>query len=168
MKRIGVISDTHGYIDDRILHHLSSCDEVWHAGDIGSLEVTDQISKVSHLRAVYGNIDDANVRREFRETISFTCEGAHIIMTHIAGRPGKYPKDLNMYLYRERPNIFVCGHSHLLLVQMNKPLQMLHINPGAAGVKGFHKQRTLIRFSLNNGKPSDLEVIELGARGGLT
>jgi hypothetical protein len=164
MKRIGVISDTHGYVDDRILHHLSGCDEIWHAGDIGSLEVTDALQKVATLRAVSGNIDDSRVKSEFGSELAFECEGKRVWMTHIVGKPGSYNQVVKAFLPVRRPDILVCGHSHALLIAYNKEYGLLHINPGAAGVKGFHTMRTLVRFTLSAEGPRDMEVVELGKR----
>lgn len=162
--RIGLISDTHGHIDDRILHHLAGCDEIWHAGDIGNLAVTDALSTVAPLLAVHGNIDDQIIRREFPEHQHVTREGMSIWMTHIGGRPGRYAKGIRQGLGEYRPGLFVCGHSHLLLVKKDPSWGGLYLNPGAAGRQGFHRMRTLLRFSLRNGAILDPEVVELGIR----
>ena len=162
--RIGLISDTHGHIDDRILHHLSSCDEVWHAGDIGDFKVTDALATVAPLVAVHGNIDDHLMRRTFPEHQHLEREGCRIWMTHIGGRPGRYAKGIRSGLDAHKPDIFVCGHSHLLLVQSVKTWGGIHLNPGAAGVQGFHKVRTLLRFDLESGKIRAPEVVELGLK----
>lgn len=162
--RIGLISDTHGHIDDRILHHLAGCDEIWHAGDIGSLTVTDALATVAPLLAVHGNIDDQLIRREFPEHQHVVREGMSIWMTHIGGRPGRYAKGIRHGLGEHRPGLFVCGHSHLLMVKKDPSWGGLYLNPGAAGRQGFHRMRTLLRFSLRDGAILDPEVVELGIR----
>ena len=164
MKRIGVISDTHGYFDERIAVHFKDCDEIWHAGDIGSLTVTDALREIAPLRAVYGNIDDASVRREFKANVRFNCEGKDVWITHIGGKPYVYNKVTRPIMQTNPPDIFVCGHSHILLVQYDKRVNCLCLNPGAAGIKGFHKVRTLLRFTLDAGDIRDMEVVELGPR----
>ncbi|NNE55568.1 MAG: metallophosphoesterase family protein [Flavobacteriales bacterium] len=164
MKRIGLISDTHGYVDDRILEHLSTVDEIWHAGDIGSLAVTDAMAQVAPVKGVYGNIDGEEIRRVFPGNKRFLCEGFDIWMTHIGGKPYVYSKDVATKIKFNPPDIFICGHSHILRVQKDKRLNCLYMNPGAAGRHGFHKVRTLLRFTLNNKNISDLEVVELGPR----
>jgi uncharacterized protein len=161
MKRIGLLSDTHGHIDDRILHHLNGCDEIWHAGDIGDLRVTDALSEIAPLKGVFGNIDNHKIRSEFPCDLFFKCEDRKVWMTHIAGRPGKYNTHARVILPREKPDILVCGHSHILLVQFDQSYQHLHLNPGAAGIKGFHKKRTLLRFSITDKQLHDMEVVEL-------
>jgi len=165
MKRIGLISDTHSYIDDSILEHFSSVDEIWHAGDIGMLKVTDELAKVAPLRGVYGNIDNAEIRQVFPEHALFTIEGLKVWITHIGGYPGRYPTRIKTKLLQEKPGLFICGHSHILKVMPDKKHGLLHINPGAAGKHGFHKVRTIVRFSVEAGKLAELEVVELGSRG---
>ena len=162
--RIGLISDTHGHIDDRILHHLAECDEIWHAGDIGSLTVTDALSSAAPLVAVHGNIDDHIIRSEFPEHHHFEREGLSIWMTHIGGRPGRYASGIRRGLMQHRPALFVCGHSHLLLVKKDPSWGGLYLNPGAAGRQGFHRMRTLLRFNLEQGAILNPEVVELGPR----
>ena len=162
--RIGLLSDTHGHMDDRILHHLSGCDEIWHAGDIGDFKVTDALALLKPLVAVHGNIDDHLIRRDFPEHQHFEREGCRIWMTHIGGRPGRHAKGIRAGLSAHRPDIFVCGHSHLLLVQKDKSWGGIHLNPGAAGRQGFHKVRTLLRFELKSGQVRDPEVVELGQK----
>ncbi len=164
MKRIGLLSDTHGYWDERYRKYFAECDEIWHAGDIGSMEIADKLEEIAPLRAVYGNMDGQDVRLRFPETDRFEIEGADVLLKHIGGYPGHYDLSVRATLYASPPKLFVCGHSHILKVQYDKALQMLHINPGAAGISGFHKVRTLIRFSVENGRFKDLEVIELGER----
>lgn len=165
MKKILLLSDTHSYIDDRILHYAHMADEVWHAGDIGTLNVTDELKKIKPLRAVYGNIDDAKARTEFPLDLHFECEGVRIYMTHIGGYPGKYPARIKEELLLSKPGLFICGHSHILKVQFDRQFHCMTMNPGAAGVHGFHEMRTMLRFEIDKGKIQNLEVIELGKRG---
>ena len=162
--RIGLISDTHGHIDDRMLHHLSACDEIWHAGDIGNFRVTDALASIAPLIAVHGNIDDQLIRRDFPEHQHFQRNGCSVWMTHIGGRPGRYASGIRQGLMDKRPNLFICGHSHLLLVKADPSWGGLYLNPGAAGVQGFHRVRTLLRFTLSDGKVLAPEVVELGPR----
>lgn len=161
MKRIGLLSDTHAYWDDRYLHYFEECDEIWHAGDIGSMEVAQRLNDFRPLRAVYGNCDGGDVRHMFTEKLRWTCEGADVLMTHIGGYPGKYDPRIRQILYDNPPKLFVCGHSHILKVQFDKRLNLLHINPGAAGLQGWHQVRTLVRFTADEGNFKDLEVIEI-------
>lgn len=165
MKKILLLSDTHSYIDDRIVHYAEQADEVWHAGDIGDLKVTDTLKKIKPLQAVYGNIDDAKARTEFPLNNVFTCEGMKIWITHIGGYPGKYSTRIKEGFLEFKPDIFICGHSHILKVQFDKQYNCLTMNPGAAGTHGFHQMRTMLRFEINQGKIQNLEVIELGKRG---
>ena len=165
MTRILLLSDTHGHVDERILSYASEADEVWHAGDIGSLEVTDALQALKPLRAVYGNIDDDKTRREFPLDNRFNCEGVAVWITHIGGYPGSYQKRVQEELDRKAPKLFICGHSHILKVQYDKRFKMLHMNPGACGVSGFHQVRTMLRFTVDGTEIKDLEVIELGKRG---
>ena len=164
MKRIGLISDTHGYFDEKIYKYFSECDEIWHAGDIGSLEVTDKLSEIAPVKAVYGNIDNYQIRSEYPKDLRFNCEGMDVWITHIGGKPYVYNKYTRPIMMSSPPDIFVCGHSHILLVQYDKKVKCLCLNPGAAGIKGFHKTKTLIRFTIEKGKASNMEVIELGPR----
>lgn len=161
MKRIGLLSDTHSYWDDRFERYFEECDEIWHAGDIGSLEVANRLQQLKTLRAVHGNIDDGDIRRLFPEKLRWNCEGADILMTHIGGYPGKYDPRIRQQLYANPPALFISGHSHILKVQFDPTLQLLHINPGAAGVSGWQAVRTLVRFTVEDAKFKDLEVIEL-------
>lgn len=160
MKKILLLSDTHSHMDDLIMKYVLQADEVWHAGDIGDLSVTDAIQKVKPLRAVYGNIDDAKARLEFPLNARFQCEKMNIWITHIGGYPGKYAIAVRKELQSNPPNIFICGHSHILKVQFDKSLNVLHLNPGAAGIHGFHQVRTMLRFVIDEDKIKDLEVIE--------
>lgn len=159
--KILLLSDTHSYIDNHILEHAKWADEVWHAGDIGDLAVTDAIAKIKPLRAVYGNIDDTRARQEFPLNNRFVCEGVDVLITHIGGYPGKYSPAIREELYKHPPKLFICGHSHILKVIPDKKLGLLHMNPGAIGKHGFHKVRTMLRFTISSGKIDNLEVIEI-------
>ena len=161
MKQIGLLSDTHSYWDERFNQYFADCDEIWHAGDIGSLEVIERLSKIGPVRAVYGNIDVQNIRTVFPEVNRFTIENTTVLMKHIGGYPGKYDKSVKHLLLEEPPQLFISGHSHILKVLFDKKLNLLHINPGAAGKYGFHTIRTIVRFKIDNGNFTDLEVIEL-------
>lgn len=165
MSRIGLISDTHGYFDTSIRKYFSEVDEIWHAGDMGSLEVMDQLAEIAPIRGVYGNIDDNKIRAEYPKDLRFECEGVDVFMTHIGGYPGRYNKRVRAILSENPPQLYICGHSHILKVMSDKKLGLLHINPGAAGVHGFHRMKTLVRFSLEKGIIKDLDVVELGLRG---
>ncbi len=158
--RVGVISDTHGTFDERLENFLSECEIIIHAGDIGSLELADQISAFRPMSAVYGNIDDHRVRRVYKEFETIEIEGVKILVTHIGGYPGRYDARALAKIKEYKPNIFIAGHSHILKVIYDKKHDLLHINPGAAGVSGFHTIRTAIRFTIQDGKPSQLEVGE--------
>lgn len=160
MKKILLLSDTHSYIDDKILNHVKQADEVWHAGDIGDLKVTDAIKKLKPLRAVYGNIDDAEARSEFPLHNRFVCEEVDVWITHIGGYPGRYNPMIRQELYANPPKLFICGHSHILKVMPDKALGLLHMNPGAIGIYGIHQVRTMLRFELDSGRIQNLEVIE--------
>lgn len=162
--KILLLSDTHSYIDDRILHYASEADEVWHAGDIGDLSVTDKLEKVAKLRAVYGNIDDHVARSQFPLNDRFICDGVDVWITHIGGYPPNYNKSTRDKIKGNPPKLFICGHSHILKVMPDKRYNLLHMNPGACGVYGFHKIRTMLRFEINSGKIENLEVIELGKK----
>ncbi len=161
MKRIGLLSDTHGHWDERYARYFAECDEVWHAGDIGSLEVADKFESLCPFRAVYGNIDGRDIRLRYPKTQHFTIEGADVLIKHIGGYPGNYDVSIRDTLFANPPALFISGHSHILKVMHDRNINTLHINPGAAGVHGFHKVRTLIRFTIDNGSFSNLEVIEL-------
>ena len=161
MVRIGLLSDTHSYWDDKYVKHFEECDEVWHAGDIGSMEIVRRFQAFKPFRAVYGNIDGQDIRRMFPQTLRFTIEGAEVLMKHIGGYPGNYDASIRGSILARPPKLFISGHSHILKVKYDKTLGPLHINPGAAGIYGFHKVRTLVRFTVNNGQFEDLEVIEL-------
>lgn len=164
MKKILLLSDTHSHIDDTILKYSNQADEVWHAGDIGNLNVTDSIKKIKPLRAVYGNIDDDKARMEFPLHDRFFCENVAVWITHIGGFPGKYSQNIRLEIQSNPPKLFICGHSHILKVQYDKKLNLLHLNPGACGIHGFHQIRTMLRFEINDDKIQNLEIIELGVR----
>lgn len=160
MKKILLLSDTHSYIDDTILKHVKQADEVWHAGDIGDLKVTDSINSLKPLRAVYGNIDDEKARLEFPLDNRFVCEGVDVWITHIGGYPNRYNVRIRESIKENPPQLFISGHSHILKVMPDKKLNLLHMNPGAIGKHGFHKARTMLRFTIDDGKIENLEVIE--------
>lgn len=164
MKKILLLSDTHSHIDDAILKHVHWADEVWHAGDIGDLNVTDSIKKIKPLRAVFGNIDGAEARSEFSLHNRFMCEGVDVWITHIGGYPDKYNPNIRAEIQSNPPKLFICGHSHILKVQFDKKLNLLHMNPGAVGKSGFHQVRTMLRFVIEADKIKDLEIIELGKK----
>ena len=161
MKKVGIISDTHSYWDDKYLHYFEPCDEIWHAGDIGTVEVAQKLAAIKPLRAVYGNIDGGDLRKMFGEKYRFKCEDVEVLMKHIGGYPGHYDASIRGSLFARPPQLFISGHSHILKVLYDKTLQCLHINPGAAGMSGFHKVRTLVRFTIDGKEIKDLEVIEL-------
>lgn len=164
MPRIGLLSDTHGYLDERIFHHFAEVDEIWHAGDVGDVSVIDQLEAFKPLKGVYGNIDGQEVRKRFPLDNRFMCGGMDVWMTHIAGPVYVYDKRIRMPMRERPPQILVCGHSHILKIQMDKRLNTLYINPGAAGRHGFHKVRTALRFTLEAGTIKNMEAIELGSR----
>ena len=166
--KISIISDTHGFIDDQIIKHLKSSEEIWHAGDIGSLQVLNQLKELpAHLRIVYGNIDDLALRSLTDEYLVFDVQGVKILIIHIADKPPRYNNEVKTLIDQHKPDILVTGHSHILRLINDKANNLLFINPGACGHQGFHKLRTLVRFEINNGKPENLEAIELGKRGQL-
>ncbi|HEY8935476.1 MAG TPA: metallophosphoesterase family protein [Cyclobacteriaceae bacterium] len=166
--KIGLLSDTHSYLDDKVFTHFKNCDEIWHGGDIGDHTVADQLEQFKPLRAVYGNIDDGPMQQRFPEDLWFTCEGMKILMTHIGGAPPNYNPRVKSLFKKEIPDLFICGHSHILKIMKDPKLNnMLYINPGAAGRHGFHQIKTLVRFDILDGKISNLEVIEMGKRGAI-
>ncbi|MGK0307551.1 MAG: putative phosphoesterase [Urechidicola sp.] len=164
MKKILLLSDTHSYIDEQILKFVKQADEVWHAGDIGNLNVTDKLKEFKPLRAVYGNIDDSEARLEFPLDNRFLIEDVDVWMTHIGGYPNKYDQRIREEIKKNPPKIFISGHSHILKVQFDKKLNTLHLNPGAAGKYGFHNVRTMLRFIIDGKEIKSLEIIELGKR----
>ena len=160
MKKILLISDTHGYIDEKIIKYASQVDEIWHAGDIGSINVTDKLKKIKQLRGVFGNIDDQKIRTEFPLHNRFMCEKVDVWITHIGGYPKKYNSKILEELKSNPPDLFICGHSHILKVINDKKLGLLHINPGAIGKYGLHSVRTMVQFEINGKKIENLSVIE--------
>ncbi len=165
MKRIGLLSDTHGVWDEKFESYFAPCDEIWHAGDIGSLELANRFEAMKPFHAVYGNIDDYSTRIVYPQTLRFTLEDVEVLMTHIGGYPGRYDPSIRSQLYTHPPKLFIAGHSHILKVIYDEKLNCLHMNPGAAGKYGFHRVRTLLRFVLDEGNIRDLEVIEIGKQG---
>lgn len=168
MKKILLISDTHGHLDQKIQKYINGVDQVWHAGDIGTTNVTDSISGFKPLKAVYGNIDGHLLRSQFPENQIFICEGVKVLMTHIGGYPGRYNPRVRKLILEHKPQLYICGHSHILKVMHDRRNGLLHMNPGACGIQGFHKFRTLLRFELNQRKIENVEAIELGMRGKLS
>jgi len=164
MRKILLLSDTHGHIDDTILKYVDQADEVWHAGDIGDLNVTDTLKKHKPLRAVFGNIDGDKARMEFPLHNRFMCEDVDVWITHIGGYPGKYSPAIKNEIAINPPKLFITGHSHILKVMFDKKINLLHMNPGACGIHGFHQVRTMLRFVIEGDKIKDLEVIEIGKK----
>lgn len=161
MKKILLLSDTHSYLDEKILNYAKNADEVWHAGDIGNSNVTDEIKKIKPLRAVYGNIDDKSIRSEFPLDAIFTIEKVTVWMTHIGGYPHRYNPRIKEEISKNPPKLFISGHSHILKVIFDKKLNLLHMNPGAIGISGFHKVRTMLRFEIDGESIKNLEIIEI-------
>jgi hypothetical protein len=166
--KIGLLSDTHSFLDPKIFDYFKNCDEIWHAGDIGTMQLANDLAAFKPLKAVYGNIDDKNIQARFPEDLRFTCEGMHIWMTHIGGAPPNYNPRVNKELKLFIPDIFICGHSHICRVKKDtNKNNMLYVNPGAAGNHGFHAIKTIIRMELVESKIKSMEVIELGKRGAI-
>lgn len=165
MRRIALLSDTHSHLDERMVKLLDPCDEIWHAGDIGTCAVTDRLKQQKPLKAVCGNIDGTDLRLQFPKTLRFYCEEVDVLMTHIGGYPGHYDRDILTILKNNPPRLFISGHSHILRVIYDQKYQLLHINPGAAGKHGFHQVRTIVRFTIDGDQIKELEVVELGIRG---
>ncbi len=165
MTRIGLISDTHHYLDPAVFTHFSSCDEIWHAGDFGTIALAEQLSSFKPLKGVYGNIDGNDIRSVYPEKLRWQCEGVEVFMTHIGGYPPRYNPEVKKELAARPPQLFICGHSHILKIMFDDKLQCLHMNPGAAGNQGWHKVRTLIRFTIDGKDMKNCDVIELGRRG---
>lgn len=163
--KIGLLSDTHSYLPAAVFDYFADCDEIWHGGDVGDLAVLDRLEAFKPVRGVYGNIDDATVRARLPLNLHFTVAGLTVLMTHIGGYPGRYTPRVRKLLDEHKPGLYVCGHSHILKVMMDKKRHCLHMNPGACGNHGFHKIRTLLRFDIEAGRVENLEVIELGKRG---
>ncbi len=166
--KIGLLSDTHSYLDPKVFDYFKDCDEIWHAGDFGDKSLVAELEKFKPLRGVYGNIDDKELQHKFPEDIWFTCEGIIIWITHIGGSPPNYNPRIKKILNEKTPDVMICGHSHILRIKRDPNFNnMLYINPGAAGNHGFHHIKTLVRFDITNGKIENMEVIELGKRGAL-
>lgn len=165
MIRVGLISDTHGHLDPKVFTYFKECDVIWHAGDFGTIELSDELKKFKPLIGVYGNIDGNELRLEHPLHQKFTIEEVSVWMTHIGGYPGKYQKEVRSSIYTEKPDLFICGHSHIVKVMKDPKMpNLVHLNPGAAGNSGFHHIKTLMRFTINGKKIEDLQVIELGKR----
>jgi hypothetical protein len=164
MTKILLLSDTHGYLDDTILKYARQADEVWHAGDIGTIEVADKLTAIRPLKAVHGNIDNAMIQGEYPLDQRFFCEEVDVWITHIGGYPNRYSPRIKPQIAQNPPKLFISGHSHILKVMWDKKLNLLHMNPGACGKQGFHQMRTMLRFEINKKEIQKLEVIELGKR----
>jgi putative phosphoesterase len=165
MMRIGLLSDTHGYLDEEVFKHFDACYEIWHAGDFGTVALADRLQAVKPLRGVYGNIDGYDVRSQYPQTLAWTCEKVQVYMTHIGGYPGRYAPGVKQQLITSGAKLFICGHSHILKVIYDPKIACLHMNPGAAGNHGWHTVRTLLRFTIDGDQIRDCDVIELGKRG---
>jgi uncharacterized protein len=161
MRKIGLLSDTHGFIDQKVFSFFAECDEIWHAGDFGNIESADKLAEFKPLRGVYGNIDDHQVRLSYPKHHKFRCEEVKVWMTHIGGYPGHYDKSVRPGLNDEAPQLFICGHSHILRVMYDKKYNLLYMNPGAAGNHGFHKVKTLLRFEIDKDQIKNLEIMEI-------
>jgi hypothetical protein len=168
LKKILLISDTHSFLEPKLIKHIQNADEVWHAGDIGNIDLCVEIEKYKPLRAVFGNIDGADIRKSYPENLIFTCEELKVFITHIGGYPGKFPAKIKTLLREHQPGLFICGHSHILKVMFDKELNLLHMNPGACGVHGFHLVKTALQFEIEGKEIKNLAVIELGQRTSLT
>ncbi len=164
MQKIALLSDTHNYLDPKLFKYLENVDQIWHAGDIGTVSIADELEKIKPLIAVYGNIDGPDVRKKYPKNQRFMCEKVPVFMTHIGGYPTRYNAEVLTEIKKAPPQLFICGHSHILKVQFDKTYHLLHMNPGAAGFHGFHTIKTLLRFTIDQDKIKDLEVIELGPR----
>lgn len=166
--KIGLLSDTHSYLDPKVFVHFKDCDEIWHAGDIGDSRVATELERFKPLKAVFGNIDHLELQTKYPEDLRFSCEGISVFITHIAGTPPKYNPRVRALLSQNPPDLFICGHSHILCIKRDPQLNnMLFVNPGAAGNHGLHRIKTLVRFSVEAKKISNMEVIELGKRGAI-
>jgi putative phosphoesterase len=165
MTRIGLMSDTHGFLDEKVFKYFAECDEVWHAGDIGTVELAEKMEAFKPFRAVYGNIDGKDLRVRYPLDLRFECDGLDVWMTHIGGYPKRYSQRVREEMPFNSPKLFISGHSHILKVMPDPKFGLLHINPGACGNHGFHQVKTLVRFTIDKGEIKDLEVIELGKRG---
>jgi hypothetical protein len=164
LRKILLISDTHSFIEEKLFKHIDEADEIWHAGDIGNIELTDKLKKLKPLQAVYGNIDGTEIRKEFKKNLIFNCENVKVYITHICGQPTNYLKEVKDILELEKPKIFICGHSHILKVMYQNKYEVLHLNPGACGNHGFHQIKTALRFVIDDTEIKDLAIIEFGNR----
>jgi len=164
VMKIGLLSDTHGWIHPRLFDHFAECDEIWHAGDIGNIETADKLAGFRSFKAVYGNIDNAFIRTIYKENLIFMADEVKVWLTHIGGTPGHYNRKVLPALYDNPPDLFICGHSHIAKVVYDKKAGFLYVNPGAAGYNGFHRYMTAIRFQIDGKSIHDLELIELGER----
>jgi uncharacterized protein len=164
MPKILLLSDTHNYLDKRIAKYTETCDEIWHAGDVGTISICEELKKLKPLRAVYGNIDGQDVRKEYPKDLVFNCDDVCVYITHIGGYPNRYTIEAKKVILENKPQLFICGHSHILKVMYDKTLNLLHINPGACGIHGFHQVKTMVRFEISGKEIKNLEVIELGNR----
>ena len=160
MRKILLLSDTHGYLDEKIIKYTNSVDEIWHAGDVGDITIIDKLKQIKPFKGVYGNIDDHKIRKELPVDLKFYCEDTYVWITHIGGYPNQYKQRIKEELKSNKVDLFICGHSHILKIIFDKKYNLLHINPGAIGKHGFHKKRTMVRFSINKDKIENLEVIE--------
>src|SRR5687767_3203993 len=168
MKKIGLLSDTHGYLDPKVLNHFKDCDEVWHGGDIGTMELANSLENFKPFRAVFGNIDDKALQVRYPEDLHFQCEGVNVWITHIGGVPPNYNPRVKKLLKQHPPQLFICGHSHILRIKRDPAFDnMLYLNPGACGNQGFHHIKTIVRFEIDEAKIQNMEVIELGKRGAI-
>jgi len=165
MTRIGLISDTHNFLDENLFKHFEQCDEIWHAGDFGDADIAEKLKAFKPLRGVYGNIDGNDIRTIYPEKLHWQCEEVKIFMVHIGGYPPKYTSEIKKEIISSKPQLFITGHSHILKIMYDENLQCLHMNPGAAGNHGWHKIRTIVRFAINGKEIKNCEVIELGKRG---
>jgi len=164
MTRIGLISDTHSFLDPAVFKYFDEVDEIWHAGDFGTLDLADELQAFKPIKGVYGNIDDKDIRQIYPEHLKFKCEEVNVWMTHIGGYPGRYSANVKSEIYTKPPDLFIAGHSHILKVIFDKKINCLHLNPGAAGKYGWHQKRTLMKFCISEKKIHTLDVIELGNR----
>jgi len=165
MKKIALISDTHSWLDTDVIEHLERADEIWHGGDVGNPELLDRLEKIKPVRAVYGNIDSRDIRGRLPLNNSFVCEGVKVFMTHIGGYPGRYTKRVKALLETEKPDLYICGHSHICKVIKDKRLDLIHMNPGACGIEGFHQFRTILLFECEGGQINNLQLVEFGLKG---
>ena len=166
MKKILIISDTHNHLDEKLLKYIEQADEVWHGGDIGSYDLCKQIEKIKPLKAVWGNIDGTDLRKTYDEHLVFNCEGVKVYITHIAGAVGKYNEKVREMILKEKPNLLICGHSHICKILFDQRYNLIYLNPGACGVHGFHKVKTVVRLEIEGQELKNLDVIELGNRAG--